>query len=111
MTSPDKISPWPSHQGWFEQVEGDAGFDGLRRAGLSAHEIMSMHGKPVSERMRVVGADRMPDLYAAAAGIENLDGRLRWKIRQAFEMRLAELEFDELTGPPDPLGPVDGVWP
>jgi hypothetical protein len=96
---------------WFEDIVADAGPAGLRRAGLSAHEIISMHGKSVIERMRVVGADRMPDLYAAAAGVENLDGRLRWKIRQAFETHLSALEFDELTGPVDPLGAVDGVWP
>jgi hypothetical protein len=70
-----------------------------------------MGGKSVIERMRVVGADRMPDLYAAAAGIDHLASDIRGKIRQAFETQLAQLEFDELTLPADLSDPVDGVWP
>jgi hypothetical protein len=96
---------------WFEEVMQQAGPGGLRRAGVSFHEQAALSSMTTAERMRAVGADRIADVYAAARGAPEITYSLRLRLRCRFEHYLAEVEFDELTAPADPLGPIEGVWP
>lgn len=98
---------WPAH---FETFLAVAGPDGLRRAGFSNHDQLRLGQMTTEEQMRFVGPDRIADIAEAAMGHELSEG-LKWKIRQSFDIHLAQVAFDDLTAPPDPDAPVEGVWP
>ncbi len=108
MTTLNPITrTWPDH---FQSFLECAGPDGLRRAGFSNHEQLRMSQMTTEEQMRFVGPERIADVAEAAMGHELSEG-LRWKLRQSFGLYLAQAAFDDLTAPPDPDAPVDGVWP
>ncbi|RDC67104.1 hypothetical protein DLJ49_21340 [Rhodovulum sp. 12E13] len=86
---------------WFDMTLAAAGDDGLRRAGLSAHEVLALAGMTTPERMRFIGPDRLPDVYAASVGAEELSPDLRRWVRAGAERMIAEIEAIESDAAPE----------